>query len=70
VLGPIVLHVAYNLFAVGNARRWFVVEGWTKLRGVPWPLVYLAAVCLLAFLATGAVRRVVLRKRACQTQRQ
>jgi len=67
VLGPIVLHVAYNLLAVGNARRWFIVEGWTKVRGVPWPVVHLAAVCMLAFIATAALRQVVLRKRSRET---
>jgi hypothetical protein len=57
VLTPIALHAIYNLLAVANARRWFVVEGWLKFRGVPWPVIFAAIAGVLVFASVAAVRR-------------
>lgn len=56
LLAPALLHVLYNLLAVGAARRWFTVEGWLKFRGVPLALVYFAIGCLLAYAILWRVR--------------
>ncbi len=56
VWAAILLHALYNFLAVGNARRWFVVEGWHKLRGVPWPLIHVAVLSLVAFVVVAGVR--------------
>jgi membrane protease YdiL (CAAX protease family) len=57
VVTPIALHVIYNLLAVGNSRRWFVVEGWLKFRGVPWPVIFVAMACLFGFVSMVVIGR-------------
>jgi membrane protease YdiL (CAAX protease family) len=59
VLAAITVHVVYNALAVGTSRRWFMVEGWHSLRGVPWAVLLVAAVCLvvLSVLTVAQSRR-------------